>query len=102
MVDTRDQDIAIDGFPHGAGGDRRVFIHFVAIEQAPEMQEGFDGPGHRARVQSFSRKYVMTQPNRPARAGKFADLRGRAGTGHDRTDRVRSRVERSNHQRRGG
>src|SRR5579864_6330927 len=32
-VDTRDQGVAIDGFAHGAGSHRRVFVHFVAVEQ---------------------------------------------------------------------
>src|SRR5438105_2863876 len=40
-VDSRNQGITIDGFAHGAGGDGRVSIHFVAVEQAPEMQKGF-------------------------------------------------------------
>src|SRR5579859_3453804 len=75
-IDTGDQGIAIDGLAHGAGGDRPVLVHFVTIEQVPEMQESFHRTRHRARIQSFSCEYVVSQANRPARAGKFADFSG--------------------------
>src|SRR5438445_6204184 len=101
-VDTRDQGIAIGGLTQGAGGDRGIFIHFVAVEQASEMLESLDGPRHCARVQSLSREDVVPQPNRPARAGELAYLRGRTGARHDCTDRVRSRIQRGNHQWRWG